>query len=586
LEVPAAVVLVVTLKVPGMRELAIRPFARQQLNSRMAALLATTTLVAAAALLPDAAHAQEATWLASPGSGDFNTAANWSPAAVPTGTTFFGTSDVTSLSFSAGLTTIGGWTFNSGASAYTFTNGQAVDFTGAGIIIHGGSASITNSDSLIFNNRSTAGSATITNTGGGSIAFSDTSTADSATITTSSGGGTFIADSASGGTARFILLNSNGFLLGGFLDIERLTTSGTTAGSIEGGGNVFLGSKNLAVGGNNLSTTFSGVIQDGEFGGGTGGSLTKEGTGTLTLLGANTYTGGTMVNGGLIDFSAANNFGTGQITLNGGGLQWATGTPTDISGQLTAIGSHGATFDTNGNNVTLASALSGVGGVTKAGSGTLTLSSANTYIGGATVEAGTLRAGIAGAFVGNTAYAVNGGTLDLNGFNLTMSSLSGTGGTVALGAAALAINQVTDTSYAGAVTGTGSLTKTGSGTLTLSGVNTYTGTTTVNDGTLAVNGTMTNATMTVNSSGTIAGTGTVGATQINSGGTFAPGSGTPGSSMTVAGNIAFQSGALYLVQVNPATRHSQMSRAPRRSAAPPSMLSLPTAATSPSSTRS
>ena len=61
-----------------------------------------------------------------------------------------------------------------------------------------------------------------------------------------------------------------------------------------------------------------------------------------------------------------------------------------------------------------------------------------------------MRAGVAGAFVGNTAYAVNGGTLDLNGFNLTMSSLSGTGGTVALGAAALAINQATDTSYAGA----------------------------------------------------------------------------------------------------------------------------------------
>jgi uncharacterized protein with beta-barrel porin domain len=60
----------------------------------------------------------------------------------------------------------------------------------------------------------------------------------------------------------------------------------------------------------------------------------------------------------------------------------------------------------------------------------------------------------------------------------------------------------------------------------------------------------------VNAGALLAGTGTVGATTINAGGTFAPGSGTPGSTMTVAGNLAFQSGALYLVQVNPANASS------------------------------
>jgi uncharacterized protein with beta-barrel porin domain len=60
----------------------------------------------------------------------------------------------------------------------------------------------------------------------------------------------------------------------------------------------------------------------------------------------------------------------------------------------------------------------------------------------------------------------------------------------------------------------------------------------------------------VNSGALLTGTGTVGATTINGGGTFAPGSlGTPGT-MTVQGNLAFQSGALYLVQVNPSNASS------------------------------
>lgn len=54
-------------------------------------------------------------------------------------------------------------------------------------------------------------------------------------------------------------------------------------------------------------------------------------------------------------------------------------------------------------------------------------------------------------------------------------------------------------------------------------------------------------------SGTLAGNATVGNVTVASGGTFAPGNGTAGSSMTVNGNLAFQSGALYLVQLNPTT---------------------------------
>jgi uncharacterized protein with beta-barrel porin domain len=61
----------------------------------------------------------------------------------------------------------------------------------------------------------------------------------------------------------------------------------------------------------------------------------------------------------------------------------------------------------------------------------------------------------------------------------------------------------------------------------------------------------------VGNGGTLIGTGSVGKTQINSGGTFAPGAaGVPGTAMTVSGNLAFQSGALYLVQVNPSSASS------------------------------
>ena len=90
------------------------------------------------------------------------------------------------------------------------------------------------------------------------------------------------------------------------------------------------------------------------------GVLGKSGTGTLAVTGANTnLTGGVSVTGGLVSFAAANNLGSGTITLNGGGLQW-TGNTTDMSSRLGALGTSGGTLDTNGNNVAFANGLSGV----------------------------------------------------------------------------------------------------------------------------------------------------------------------------------------------------------------------------------
>jgi autotransporter-associated beta strand protein len=120
--------------------------------------------------------------------------------------------------------------------------------------------------------------------------------------------------------------------------------------------------------------------------------------------------------------------------------------------------------------------------------------------------------------------------------------------------AATADTQANALTLSGVLSGSGSLTKIGGGVLTLTGTNTYSGATSVDAGTLFVNGSIGDSAVTVNSGATLAGIGTVGPTTINSGGIFAPGT-SPGT-MTVQGNLAFQSGALYLVQVNPSTASS------------------------------
>jgi T5SS/PEP-CTERM-associated repeat protein/autotransporter-associated beta strand protein len=90
------------------------------------------------------------------------------------------------------------------------------------------------------------------------------------------------------------------------------------------------------------------------------------------------------------------------------------------------------------------------------------------------------------------------------------------------------------------------------GTTHLTATNTYTGPTTISGGALFVDGSLTASNVTVNG-GTLAGIGTVvNNVQVNNGGTFAPGNGTPGSSMTV-GSLAFTSGAQYMVFLNSST---------------------------------
>ena len=78
-------------------------------------------------------------------------------------------------------------------------------------------------------------------------------------VTITNNGSVFFDQTSTGDMARFI----NGAV--GIIDLSGLTAAGITAGSIEGAGTIRLGSKNLAVRGNNLSTTFSGVLRTAEF---------------------------------------------------------------------------------------------------------------------------------------------------------------------------------------------------------------------------------------------------------------------------------------------------------------------------------
>jgi len=124
-------------------------------------------------------------------------------------------------------------------------------------------------------------------------------------------------------------------------------------------------------------------------------------------------------------------------------------------------------------------------------------------------------------------------------------------GNIALGGT-FAINRSDTYTFSGVISGTGSFAQIGPGITVLTGDNSYSGTTTVAAGALIVNGSIASSSLTtVNSGAALLGTGTVGSTVINAGGFLAPGN-SPGT-MTVAGNLALQSGAFYVVQVNPTT---------------------------------
>ena len=270
-------------------------------KARLIRALLAGTAISAAGTLP--AAAQNATWSA--GSSDYNLSTNWVPNTVPgpTGIAVFDVTGRNSVTFSAASTVVSLWNFNSTAPAYNFgiAGGQSLKFSNVGVsqggIINNGSApiDIANFGTLTFFGNSAVGPTTITTRSGGSTVFDDA--------------GQSVGVNAV--NARLITE------AGGTVNVS-LGSPGVVVGSIEGAGNYVIGNRGFFVGGNNASTVVSGVIS------GVGGSLSKDGTGTLILSGANTYTSSTIAAEGtlLINGSSAS-----DVTfVNAGAVLGGTGT--------------------------------------------------------------------------------------------------------------------------------------------------------------------------------------------------------------------------------------------------------------------
>jgi fibronectin-binding autotransporter adhesin len=335
---------------------------------------------------------------------------------------------------------------------------------------------------------------------------------------------------AIGGTGSLVKLNGNTLTLTGSNGYSGVTT-------ISGGTLGFSSSANQ---------TLSGAI--------TGlGSLAKSGAGTLTLTGSSDYAGGTTVTGGTLQLGSGGTTGsitggvtndgaiafnrsdavtigsviagTGSVTQAGVGSTTLTGVNTYSgnttiasgtlalggSGQLGsgmyagAVANAGVLSIETSANQTLSGTVSGVGALRKSGTGTLTLTAANTYSGGSTLSAGSLLVGNNAAFGTGTA-TLQGGTLSSDGGtartlanamviagdlalgDATRSGLLTFSGNVGLGGAVRLLTLASDVTLSGTVTN-GGLSKAGGGTLRLSGSNTYTLGTTLATGTIvAANG--------------------------------------------------------------------------------------------------
>lgn len=253
------------------------------------------------------------------------------------------------------------------------------------------------------------------------------------------------------------------------------------------------GSGNVTLTVSASDSSFDGVIRDHGDGSGTLGLL-KTGAGYLTLGGHNTYTGGTEIHQGFLVLGAGGTTGSirGDVVF--------TGTTDLYGGELQFNRSDCYTFGGD---------ISGPGRVSNFGSGTVMLGGSNTYTGGTFIYSGTIASDGSGAFSPDSAMFVHGDASLLVNSSQTIGGLSDyidledqvTAGNVVVATdATLTINNSSNYTFSGPISGDGDLVKTGTGAQTLSGVNTYAGSTTINGGTLIAgnNSAFSSGTITIN----------------------------------------------------------------------------------------
>lgn len=402
-----------------------------------------------------------------------------------------------------------------------------------------------------------SGTTDLTKTNSGTLTLSTTN--DYTGVTTIAGGVLAIAQIANGGIAGGIGAadtNAANLVLNG----GTLRYTGASASTDRG--------FTLNPGGGTMDVTNSAVtltLSNGITG---SGQLTKIGTGRLDLSVAGDYSGGTVVNGGVLRMVVDTGLGSGAVTLNG-----TTNSATfrfGADGQTLA----NALNVTGTNNYIMLAGNDTVSAMT--GSGTLhVITNAGTVF----TMAGDMT-GFSGTIAADTVYNVRfnpstgssnaifdmgNGTVLLNnrngGLTIQLGALIG-GANITLQGASSANSLSTyviggrnlNTTFAGKISEviaarTAAITKVGTGTFTLTGANTYTGTTTVNGGTLLINnttgsGTGTNNTVVVNSGGTLGGTGFIAsAVTVNAGGALAPGSNGIGT-LTLKSNLTLNADSI------------------------------------------
>ena len=230
-----------------------------------------------------------------------------------------------------------------------------------------GNVSGTIGGQVVFDTGSDGGTATITaqpstvaGAPGGLIQIHNSGHLGSATLIANGGatavnGGRILFGSAGAGDSARLVVNA-----GASADVSlNAPHGGTSVGSIEGAGSFYLGASLLTVGNRNTNTTVSGAIHDvGGYTAGTGGKLTKVGTGTLTLGGANTYTGVTTVEGGTL---VVNGSIPGGVVVKAGatikGIGTIVGGVACESGSLCAFGNSPGTVTLGGLNLMSGSTL-------------------------------------------------------------------------------------------------------------------------------------------------------------------------------------------------------------------------------------